>query len=249
MSDEVWEKVSPYLMPDNHPIKAKLDDIFCKNHRITESNTTLNEAGFKLAPVQGAVCTALKHTLIKGYVFKIYTDDRDTRVDWESWTNRAKGAEVLRETIEKYGYKRHFKVPRKWIYALPAEPSPKMILSGGRKNFILVAEDMHPLSRKDNWNRWKSVQNKDLFRKLITIVGVTGAGDCVRGNNIPWCRDGKIAFVDTEVIYRWPVNFHPIVEVINKNMRNKLKKIIKHCGGEGYEIGSENKIGSGKFQK
>lgn len=242
ISDDVWEAVLPYLMPDNHPIKEKLDAIFQNSERVTESRNSLHKAGFKLAPVQGAVCTAMKHKKIKGYVFKIYTDDQNTRVDWQSWTKRAKGASVLRSTIDYYGYKRLFKVPQKWIYPLPEKPDPQYLMEGGRKNFILVAEDMHPIGRKDNWDKWKSVNNKDLLKKLFTIIAVTGAGDCVRANNIPWCKDGKIAFVDTEVIYRWPVIFHPFLEVMNKPMRIKVEKIIQDLGGKNYRIEEEKAL-------
>ncbi|MEC7839836.1 MAG: hypothetical protein VX777_07335 [Chlamydiota bacterium] len=235
VSEEVWNEVAPYLMPDDHPIKQKLDKIF-QDKRVTESCETLLEAGFVFTPVQGIVCKAMKHKKMKGYVFKIYPDTIETRVDWVSWTKRCRGAKLIRESIKKHGYESLFKVSNKWIYPLPAEPSPKTMSKGGRKNFILVAEDQHPTSKKYNWSKWRRVRSQEFIKKVMRVVIDTGAGDCVRANNIPWCKDGKVAFIDTEVTHRWPVSFQPMLEVMSPKMRKKFPKLVESLGGEDLKV-------------
>jgi len=235
VTEEVWNEVSPYLIPDNHPIKSKLDAIF-KNKRVSESCDTLLEAGFIFTPVQGIVCKAMKHKKMKGYVFKIYPDTVETRVDWISWTKRCRGSKLIAESIKKLGYESQFKVSNKWIYPLPPEPSPKMMSNGGRKNFIVVAEDQHPIGKKYNWSKWRRIQDKKFIKKLMRIVIDSGAGDCVRANNIPWCFDGKVAFIDTEVTERWPVTFQPLLEVMNPKMRKRIPKLVESLGGKGFKV-------------
>ncbi len=241
VTQEVREAVTPFFLPENHPIKKKLDSIFY-NKRVTANLESIREAGFEPTEVQGVVCLALKHKECKGYVFKVLPDDRKTRVDWECWVRRVKGSKRLRRAILEFGYDKYFKVAKKWIYPLPAEPSPSAEFPPEeRKNYILVVENLDPIARKKNWSTWRKNSDENIYKKLIDIVTATGAGDCVRPNNIPWCHDGRIALVDTETTLRWPVNFHPMLEVTNKKMRKRLKKIIKERGGSGYILEKPSK--------
>lgn len=228
VTDEVWSKVSPYFLPTNHAMKPVLDSIF-HGKRVNASNESLKEAGFTFTEVQGTQAYVLRHPKIHGYVIKLYPDNKATRVDWVSWTNRIIGTKLLKQSIKAHKYEKLFKVAKKWIYPLPAEPSPSVIVEqGGRKNFILVVEDVKPLSKDKNWAKWRK-QNKDnILVALYTVTREVGAGDCVRANNLPWCADGKVAFVDTEIYYRWPINYHPLMEVLNTKMRASWKKISKN---------------------
>ena len=51
ISNDVWETVKPYLLPSNHPLKAKLDMIF-GNERVTRSVHALKNAGFSRCQIR-----------------------------------------------------------------------------------------------------------------------------------------------------------------------------------------------------
>lgn len=227
VSDEVWETVQPYFLPYSSKLRPKLDAIF-KGKRVIASTESISAAGFTLTETQGTRVTAVRHKELPGYVLKIYPDNRSTRIDWVSWTNRIIGSKLLQKSIKMRKHEKIFKVPKKWIYPLDAEPSPEVVMAkGGRKNFILVVEDVKPYPRKKNWDKWRRLNNKQILKALVDNVQAVGAGDCVRANNLPWCKDGKIALVDTEVYYRWPIRYHPLIEVLNRDMRKYWKKITE----------------------
>lgn len=234
--DDVWKEVKPFLMPEDHPLKKKLDKIFHQNKRVTASKESLMDEGFIPTQVQGAVCLALRHIKYPDYVFKVFPDDKNTRVDWQSWVKRVKGSEKIRKAIQKFHYCEYFKVPKKWIYPLPPEPSPSQIKEGGRKNFILVVENMHPISKDKNWSLWRRKNDPNFIKRIMKIVLETGAGDLIRANNAPFCLDGKQAFLDTERTETWPIDFQPMKQFLNKKMRLVLHELVKKNGGEGTVI-------------
>src|SRR5687767_6232302 len=72
---EICNDLTPYFLPEEHPIKSKLDPLFAK-HRITHSAATLKKAGFKIVS-RGYRNHAIvaKHPKMKGYLIKVYTDE------------------------------------------------------------------------------------------------------------------------------------------------------------------------------
>lgn len=226
VDEAVWESLKPYFVPSDLPLKKKLDAIFLKNERVSESHASLVRAGFQATEVQGIRVLVVKHPDMPGYVFKVLTDEQDSRPDTTSWLSRVQGADKIRSAIVKYGYQKYFKVPRKWIYPLPAEPSPHEIREGGRKNFILIAEDMEPYPREKNLKKWAELKDKKLLDALCKVVLETGAADSTKENNIPWCQGGLIAFVDTEHTgdpnkIRW----YRLGKILNKKMKDYWTKI------------------------
>lgn len=109
----VWSFVQPYLLPENHPVKYKLDRLFT-SARITLNGESLRLAGFEnhiAGLYSGAVVT--RHPKVKGYYFKMFTDDSPQRVDWQQWVTRIQGAQSVKNAIALKGYKKMFKVPEK----------------------------------------------------------------------------------------------------------------------------------------
>ena len=220
VDENTWNLLKPYFLPAEESVKKKLDAIFSRSKRPTESLKTLVEAGFKLTSVQGIRVKVLKHPGIPGYVFKILTDDQDSRPDVSSWLSRVKGAEVIRQAIKELGVQHFFFVPEKWIYPLPAEPSPSIFKEGGRKNFILIAKNVHPCSRERNVTRWMELSNTKVLDALYAILMKTGAADSIKENNIPWCKNNKIAFVDTEHYHDFAnIRFARLEKVLNPKMK------------------------------
>lgn len=227
VSQEVWDKVSPYFLPENHPIKAQLDRIFSA-FRVTEHSQNVARADFdNNKPGQFSHTTVTTHPKLKGYLIKLYTDDQAI-VDWQKWLRRIEGAQIIRDAVAAHGYKKYFKVPQKWIYPLPPEPAP--INEKDRKNFILVAEDMQILKNGKNSKSWKNDMTPDRLDAFWTIVHGYGLSDSVYNFNVPFAKDGKQAFIDTEYYYRWPVPVDRTLRYLSTSMQKYWLKLIEQGG-------------------
>lgn len=138
-NDEVWAGVKDYLIANEHPIKEILDQIFSRSRALSDMES-MATARFAPAVTQkhtGIIVT--RHPELKGYVIKAYLDKEpyhDGKPEHHFWIKRVKGAQLVREFIAAHHYESIFKVPKKWIYLLPDEPSPPHHYL--RKMFILV---------------------------------------------------------------------------------------------------------------
>lgn len=191
----VWDRVTPFLMPADHPAKDVLDTLFAKPD-VLLSRATMQKAGFKVSkPRKRDNIFFATHKKLKGYFLKFYTDDQGALPDWYNWVQRAQGAVAIRQAIERHGYQKIFSVPRKWIY-----PIPRTALKPEQKSFILVAEDMHLVGSATNAARWKSRGwiTEDKLRALYKLLREERLIDSVYVDNIPFAKDGRIAFIDTE---------------------------------------------------
>ena len=110
------------------------------------------------------------------------------------------GAEKIRREIAKRGIDAYFKVPQKWIYAVPQVFLPP---SGYQtKYYILVEEDMDIVSDDENKFIWASSQvTPQMLDSLFGLLKTIGLNDCAKPDNIPFSRDGRIAFIDTQAFY------------------------------------------------
>jgi len=226
--DEAWEAVTPYLLPDNHPYRSTLDRIFSKT-RVLHNEASLKSAGFtwtkkgSFSPVYPTL-----HKKIKGYYIKVFTDSQD-KTDWKNWVARVQGAKSIQKSIDENNYQTLFKVPKKYIYPLPEKPGPTG--SGKkRKNFILLAEDM---------KIFRHSLNKEMYRYRITpthlnavykVVTEVGLVDSLYINNLPWAKDGRLAFVDTEKHHMWPIAYQRYTKILSTGMQQHWKLLITHQG-------------------
>lgn len=228
VSPEVWEQLTPYFLPVNHPIKQKLDKIFGKK-RITSNCHTLANAGF-IKPKQGRHTGVIvtKHKKLKGYVIKLLSDENPDMAEWVNMVLRIKGAKIIQDAIDKHGYQYLFKVPKKWIYPLPAEPSPPE--NHYRKNFILIAEDMRVYKKPNNLMHWKESMTGKKLKAIYTLITELGLDDSIYPWNIPFSKDGKMAFVDTERFYRWPVPYDRTLIYLSKSMHNFWIRLVETNG-------------------
>jgi hypothetical protein len=58
----------------------------------------------------------------------------------------------------------------------------------------------------------------DKLDALFYIIQKHGFWDCAKPDNVPICKDGKIAFVDTQTYHNWPVRFEKLFEVLSPTM-------------------------------
>ncbi|WP_154017848.1 hypothetical protein [Candidatus Protochlamydia phocaeensis] len=223
---ELWAQLKPYFLPINHPIKKKLDQLF-HGERVTLSEETFVGAGFSITRRNrpfNAIVTG--HKDLKGYLVKVYLDSQFAVSDWYMWLNRIKGVEVIQACLKKHGFTR-FALPRKWIYPLPAEPSPPSNGLYNRKNFILVVEDMHILNHQDNAKAYKLKMTRSLLNDLYTVLMECQLTDCIYIGNMPFTKEGKIAFVDTERYFNGEPDFNQLKRYLSVPMQAHLDKLIQ----------------------
>ena len=229
VSVEVWDEVTPYLLPDDHPAKKILDRMFSES-RVLLSVKSMEKAGFiNPIPRFWTKLIVTKHPDLNGYVIKAYIDAqryyKDTP-EYVYWIKRIQGAQAIRELVDENHWNHLFKIPRKWIYALPPEPSPPREYL--RKNFILIEEDMNILSDKANKEAWKGKWvTEEILNGVYIILSEIGLNDCAKIDNIPFSTDGRIAFIDTQSFHEWPVEFKRLSLFLSPSMKQYWKSIIK----------------------
>lgn len=228
--EHIWNAVSPYFIPQEHPALPFLDNMFSGRKRVILSPKTLKQAGFKnTKPGKYSKTTVVTHKNLPGYLLKLYTDDLEGYLDWAKLLDRVLGANATRESVENHGWGNLFKVPKKWIYPLPAKPSPPKGVE--RKNFILLVEDMDLQSSIKNLLLWKS---NDLPEKtldcLYLLLREVGLYDSPYAFNLPFSKDGKIAVIDTEFYHMWPVKYRRLSKYLSQNRREYWKVLVHNKG-------------------
>lgn len=229
--NDVWNEVRPYLLPDGHPAWPKLNKIFCKT-RATQTPEHFKKAGFRRwRPGRWSRVAASSNPECAEYFIKAYCDNETGVIyDWKKWIHRIRGAETIRECIKRNNIGRSFKVPHKWIYPLPKEPSPPNTRYYVRKNFVLVCENMRIQEHSTNERMYKHDITKELMNGLYTILQECGLNDSVYVFNMPFCKDGKIAIIDTEYHHKWPVPFQKLTSYFPSSLRSYWQRLTFNGG-------------------
>lgn len=224
---DIPEKIKPYIIDSHHPAKIFLDSLMYQE-RLVKSKDALKAAGFKnVKPREHTRVIVTEHPLLPGYLLKLYLDPQQfhkQRPDWETWYARIRGAELLRDEIAVNGWENWFRVPNKWIYQLPEVPAAEDLNMA--KNYILVVEKLDIHKGRNNLDRWHSdnLSERQLkaFFYLITRLGLW---DCAKPENSPFCKDGKIAFIDTESWGEWPVEYEKLTRALSMGLRGFWKNL------------------------
>jgi hypothetical protein len=195
VDEETWNTLSPYFLPENSPLKAELDEIFGKR-RVLSSRKSMIKSGFTLISRSTDKVVVARHLYLKGYLIKAYLDDMEAP-DWYWFKKRIDGVRTIQEKINLCGYQRIMKTPKKWIYPLPAYPTP-LIGAPYHKNFILVVEELDILDKKHNLKAYKNKMTPQLLDALYIMLADLNLIDSIYADNTPFCKDGKLAFIDTE---------------------------------------------------
>lgn len=214
VSQEVWNQLEPYFLPASHPMKHKLDKLFKK--RVLASASTLKHYHFQNTNAgRYSHMVVSTHPSLTGIILKFATDDCNY-VEWPQLKKRVESSHKLQFAITAFGYDKYFKVPKKWIYPLPLYPTASR-LSPYPKYFILVAEDMNIMPRGQNYFQWKdsTFATREMLEALFHILESEGMSDSTVAFNIPFARDGKIAFIDLEHYNSWPIPYHRLLMYLN----------------------------------
>lgn len=217
-----------YLLPKNHSIKPFLDRLFSSS-RVIHNLDTLKEAGFVYSkPRKVTKLIIATHPELPGYIFKLYLDaQRYCRNKPETffWRLRVEGAQKVQMAIDAHHLHDYVKVPKKWIYKLPAEPKPPKGYMP--KQTILVEEDMQLLSKEDNEKHWQSseVSFAQLYA-VFTVLSEAGLSDCAKPDNIPFSIDGRISFIDTQT-HGEKVPYHRLNSWLSPENQDLWKKFYE----------------------
>lgn len=221
LDEATYQAITPYFLPVDHPLQKKLAKIFTKSKRPIFSLATLRMSGFEyLGGNLQTTIKVLRHPDLKGYVIKVFLDDSWFPNDWYNFWKRCRGAEAVRQAILAHGWEDEFEAPQKWIYELP-EPKKRLPAEVNQKYFILIAKDAKIASYEENKILWKSSAiSEEKLIKLHTLMKETGLVDSVYIDNIPFTKNGKIAFVDTEHFHRWPIPYYKLLPFLNTNKKD-----------------------------
>lgn len=223
------QKLAPYLLPLDHSIKPILDAIFTQT-RVTLNLDTLFEAGFaKTKPRKFTKLLVTKHPAVPGYIFKIYLDAQryyKNIPEHHFWLMRVRGAHLVRNLIQANGWEGQFKVPQKWLYALPKNHLPPQGYE--TKYYILVEEDMDLLSDSENKAHWASnAVTHDLLNQVHVLLKTIGLSDCPKPDNIPFSKDGRIAFIDTQTYGESSIAYKRLAPFLSKSNQDYWKTLTR----------------------
>lgn len=198
LTKEEWEQVQPFLLPLDHPAKQVLDLIH-KKIRMTTSFETIILAGFRVIRENSRGMIVAEHPKMPGYLIKtVLDDDRVAKPDWVLWHRRALGAAFIEANIEKNHFEKWLKVPKKWLYPIPNECKPRQGQGIYPKQFILVVEKMDVYDHKQNKKKYRHEMTREKLKALYTVLTEERLYDSMFIDNAGFCKDGKMAFIDTE---------------------------------------------------
>lgn len=235
LTEEMKEKIAPYLIHSSHPMKSRLDRIF-STFRCTKNKNTLLSSGFTILE-QGprSYIVVARHKNLPGHLIKCYFDV-ETREKWDrpSWywlCKRCEGAKKIREIIDKYKIK-HFRVARKYIYLLPLlEKSEPFKPCYTRHPALLLVTDMDLVSKNENLYAWKHLVTKEILRELYVIITLA-KGASYRADNIAFSRSGKFCFIDCEYPSKGP-EYDVISQYLSDSMQKYWQTLVER--GEQFE--------------
>ena len=214
---------TPYLLPQNHPLRPTLEKIF-SNPNVLQNEETLRTAGFGESKAQKlSLVRVLPHPLVKGYLFKLYLES-ETRYkhpysnqDW--LIRRCMGAERIRNLIKAHQI-RYFSVPEKWLFEIPNSP----LFQKRKRLFVLVVQDMNIFQKQESARAWKKKITQQHLDELYLLMN-NGCGSTMLSINIPFTKDEKFSFIDTEYPER-QFNLLRIGRFFSKDMQTYWKQLI-----------------------
>lgn len=229
------KKISPYLIREDHPIKGKLDQLFSKK-RLLDSFEAMETAGFEILKTNSELNVA-RHPELPGVIFKFYLDSHDNEPRFKKlklkeefisenslWLLRINGSNRVQKIIDEHRFEKYFKVSKGLIYLLPEDPKA---IGPYPKSSIFIEKDMDILSDPENEACYRQKFNRELLEAFHILLKESGLYDSVYIDNNPFCRDGKIAFVDTEEYDRKPIPYEKLLPFFSPEMQTFWKCLIK----------------------
>lgn len=224
---EVLEKITPYLLPEDHDAASALKKIFSKKG-VLSSLVTLEEAGFQsIFYREGRGILIVRHPELKNYLVKLYLDN-ETFSEWTRWARRVRGARFIQSVLDenKRKYRRYFKVPRKWIYILPKDKRGDVDYP---RESVLLVDDMNLVDKETIRTLYNVLWTYKGLDALYVILKKTGYSDG-HIDNLPFTTDHKIAFIDTELTNRPSVHFDWLTIWFSETKQPYWEALIENGG-------------------
>jgi len=195
ISKAITISIEDHVIPHDHPLKQKLDTLF-STHNVLFSTATFKKAGFYNSQERRKGLIVTGHPNFPGYLFKLYLESSGTD-EVEQYSKRINGAVLIQNALDNYKYNHIMKVPKKLVYAVPAESK---VYQPGKypKKYILVVEDMDIFSDDENRKLYKTIITREHLDALFNVLTGCLLSDSTWLPNIPFSHDGRIAFIDTE---------------------------------------------------
>jgi hypothetical protein len=174
---------------DKLPPEVDLDALFRRGHYDTEDDW--RDSGFRVMPRSAEKIVVAGHREARGYLFKKYPADwRSYSEQLELYEERVAGARLLKEHLAARQVDK-IVVPRKWLCTLPPRHDVR-----GKPSYVVVVDRYDLCDREESERRYRRI-HRDVLAQLCEIVFLfRGLDFSVR--NVPFTRDGAIAFIDTE---------------------------------------------------
>lgn len=201
---------SKYILPEDHFLQKPLATIF-QDPEIVASRKTLEQAGFQLLSHDHRGMAVGRHPLLKGHLIKIFCNDVPHALQVQNYVSRIEGARNLQAYIDKHALQ-HIVTPKKWLY--PINENSFGITC------VLVVEEIDIVSSSETRQLYARIDPEVLQELCMVLKRFRGLDSVTK--NMPFTRDGKIAFVDTE---KW------------RSMRSEfLEHVVRHLDSERLEI-------------
>lgn len=201
------------------PIASLMRELF-DDPKMFRSYSRFERAGFSLVDHAPHKIMTGSHKRARGYLFKKYDDDKPGEKQLRNYMHRVEGSRLLRAFIAERGFT-HVVAPRKWLYELPpAFP----------ERYLVVAEKLDLVSRVATDRAYARI-SKEQIRELATVLYYFRGLNSTAAN-LPYTKDARIAFVDTErwhhdkeylhrVGERLPIGRVDLAEEIYKELRRR----------------------------
>ncbi len=230
ISHEARDLIRPFLLPWEHPMRSCMDEIFLSN-RVIQDENTFQDAGFDILFTQPRSFIVVgRHQLLPGYLIKANLDTtlelKQNKPAWQWFVNRCVGVKKIRNIIKSYKMK-YCVAPKKYIYPLPPEPFPQDLSLYSRKIVVLLVDDMQLVDKKTNKLYWKTVITKEHLKEVYKIISRAN-GKSYRAGNMPFTKNMKISFIDTE----YPTS-NPDFDSIRKYLNFKMREYWDHLVTKG----------------
>jgi hypothetical protein len=217
-----------HALPNDHPVGMLLETLFCRS-RVIDNEVAFVSAGFEIRRKQRrSLMRVATHPMLPRYVFKVFfvderECDREKSRGWKGFVARCNQAERIRRVIQEHRIQ-HFKVPRKWLFHAPRQPS----FAPDDQPMILVAELQDLLPRGDNEHAWCHLITQGHLDELYTVIERAG-GVSARPDNIALTSQGWFAFIDTE--YSGHLHdYESIAPYLSRQMRQYWSNLVRRAG-------------------
>ena len=212
------EDIQTHVIPNNHKKRKQIVRIFENHPHAMDTPQTVKKAGFTiLFRQQKSRIVVLKHPDLKGYLIKGFlrcdVDPEWTVPPWRKLLDRCLGADNIRKFIKKEKIKA-FVAPEKLLYEVP----------NGEDTVVLLVKDMRLVSLSKSYKIWKEQISKRDLRELYAILS-HGYGSPRLPENVPYTKDGKFAFIDTEYPQK-PVEYWKVGRYLSDKMKFYWESLV-----------------------